>query len=97
MRDVDAYIDALIAEINAFETEVNVGSVFIGGGTPSCIEPHYIRRIAEAIYSRFKVAEDAEFTIEANPCTLALISLRHTVATVLTGCLSVFRLGRIIC
>jgi oxygen-independent coproporphyrinogen-3 oxidase len=76
MRDVDAYIDALIAEINAFETKATVGSIFMGGGTPSCIESHYIGRIAEKIYSRFKVAENAEFTIEANPCTLSLDKLK---------------------
>ena len=45
-------------------------TVFIGGGTPSVIEPGLIRDILKAVRRSFDVADDAEITIEVNPGTL---------------------------
>ncbi len=47
-----------------------VVTIFIGGGTPSVFEPVLIRQIMEAVGENFRVAPEAEVTIEVNPGTL---------------------------
>lgn len=67
-RSLD-YKNALLREIDAFDTNKNVKSIFIGGGTPSFVEPKFIAEIMEHL-SRFKINSDTEITIESNPGTL---------------------------
>ena len=50
--------------------ENKVGSIFIGGGTPSLLPAEWIAEILQATREAFDVAEDAEITIEANPGTV---------------------------
>lgn len=65
------YIDALINEIKSLEPDNRpVASVFIGGGTPSCIDEGLIADVMSALHNKFRFAEDAEVTIECNPETL---------------------------
>lgn len=45
-------------------------SIFIGGGTPSSVEPARIGEVLNSIRETFEVAEDTEISIEANPGTL---------------------------
>ncbi len=47
-----------------------VDSIFIGGGTPTVISPHFIVKIVETIKQEFTVCDDVEITIESNPKTL---------------------------
>ncbi|WP_421725500.1 radical SAM family heme chaperone HemW [Bauldia sp.] len=47
-----------------------VSSVFLGGGTPSLMEPATVGAILEAIAARWTVADDAEVTLEANPSSV---------------------------
>ena len=67
-----AYIDALIREIKA---PSNIGravdSIYIGGGTPSCLSRGAIAEILNAVHDTFSVARGSEITVEANPesCT----------------------------
>ena len=71
--DHEAYVDQLVREIRArgaFCSELTVSTVFIGGGTPTVMEPELIRRIMEAVKENFTLEPDAEITIEANPGTL---------------------------
>jgi oxygen-independent coproporphyrinogen-3 oxidase len=42
-------------------------TIYFGGGTPSLLEPHEIRRIIDACESAFAIAADREVTLEANP------------------------------
>ena len=63
------YIDSLVREIKAFETDNVVKSVFIGGGTPSVIESSLIGQIFTAL-EKFTFDKNCEITIEANPGTL---------------------------
>lgn len=44
-----------------------LGSIYFGGGTPSLIPAKAIQRLLRRIQSLFRVAADAEITIEANP------------------------------
>ena len=69
----EAYSAQLIREIEAqgaFCREYQVTSIFIGGGTPSVMEPCLIADIMRALKYHFDVATDAEITIEVNPRTL---------------------------
>jgi len=52
-------------------------TIFFGGGTPSLLTPHQFEIIFEAIRRSFDVLSDAEITLEANPGTLTLASLRE--------------------
>lgn len=68
------YIDCLIKEISMqsvkFE-DYEVDSIFIGGGTPSCLPFGAINKIMNAVYRNFKVLTSAEITIECNPNSLS--------------------------
>jgi putative oxygen-independent coproporphyrinogen III oxidase len=44
-----------------------LGSVYLGGGTPSLLPSEALSEILEAVRSRFGLAPDAEITLEANP------------------------------
>jgi oxygen-independent coproporphyrinogen-3 oxidase len=46
------------------------GSIYIGGGTPSLLEPEDLARILSEVRSRFTLAPDVEITLEANPSSL---------------------------
>jgi oxygen-independent coproporphyrinogen-3 oxidase len=62
-----AYIDALVTEITIRGNGESVDTIYFGGGTPSRTDAHDLERIAATIRSRFDVARDTEFSIEANP------------------------------
>lgn len=66
---IDSYFKSLDTEIALYSPELdkaNITSVFFGGGTPSYPEAKYIK----AALKRFKISEDTEITIEANPGTV---------------------------
>ena len=68
----DPYVDALIADLETALPLVwgrKVGSIFIGGGTPSMFSAAAIDRLLAAIRARLPIAPDAEITLEANPGT----------------------------
>lgn len=68
------YVKALITEIYSYKGMVDnymVPTIFIGGGTPSAIDPLLIEDIMEAIRDVFQVDDNRlEATIEVNPGTL---------------------------
>lgn len=67
------YMDQLRSEIlssGPWYADYLVRTIFIGGGTPSLLEPEQITLLMQAVRKSFLVAEDAEITIEANPGTL---------------------------
>lgn len=47
-----------------------IASIFIGGGTPSILEPQSIATLLTEIKKRLKLSADCEITIEANPGTV---------------------------
>ena len=68
----DAYVDALVADLESALPAIwgrKVGSVFIGGGTPSLLAASSIERLLSAVRARLPLAPDAEVTLEANPGT----------------------------
>jgi len=68
----DAYVDALIADLEAALPGIwgrKVATVFIGGGTPSLFSAASIERLLSAVRARVPLSPDAEITLEANPGT----------------------------
>jgi len=66
------YVDALTADLEATLPKVwgrRVGTIFIGGGTPSLFSPQAIDRLLTAVRTRIGVDPEAEITMEANPGT----------------------------
>jgi oxygen-independent coproporphyrinogen-3 oxidase len=48
----------------------DVDTIYFGGGTPSLLTPAQVERILGAVSERFRVAPDAEVTLELNPGTV---------------------------
>ena len=87
---IPAYVEALVREINFVGNQLTrtqspncptiIHTIFFGGGTPSLLSPEQFASIFEAIRSNFRLTDDAEITIEANPGTVSddnLLSLRQ--------------------
>ena len=67
-----AYVDTLLADLESALPQVwgrRVGTVFIGGGTPSLFSAAAIDRLLAGIRARLPLRADAEVTLEANPGT----------------------------
>jgi putative oxygen-independent coproporphyrinogen III oxidase len=64
------YLERLMRDLAGQAVEVTgreVGSVFLGGGTPSLFPPEAIGRLLEAVRRHLRVRREAEVTLEANP------------------------------
>jgi oxygen-independent coproporphyrinogen-3 oxidase len=59
-----------IAAIAARAPGRTVSSIFLGGGTPSLMEPATVGAILDAVAGHWTIAEDAEVTLEANPSSV---------------------------
>lgn len=65
-----AFIQALTDEINQRKGYLNgeaIDTIYFGGGTPSVLSFNHFQIIFEEIYKHFKINENAEITMEANP------------------------------
>ncbi|WP_417667893.1 radical SAM family heme chaperone HemW [Roseibium sp.] len=71
--DQDRYVAAFDRELSHF-AELTKGrtvqSVFMGGGTPSLMEPRTVERILDRISSLWSMDADAEISMEANPSSV---------------------------
>jgi putative oxygen-independent coproporphyrinogen III oxidase len=47
-----------------------LGSIFFGGGTPSLMPPETVAAIIDAAAAHWRVADDVEITLEANPSSV---------------------------
>jgi oxygen-independent coproporphyrinogen III oxidase len=68
-----AYVVALCAEIRGWGARLAdrvVGTVFLGGGTPTVLTMDQLDALMSAIRATFALAADAEVTCEANPGTV---------------------------
>lgn len=65
---MDGYVSALCREITSCKPQdKSVDTVYIGGGTPSCLSSGALSRIFDAVRSSFTVDNNAEITVEVNP------------------------------
>lgn len=66
------YFDALLNEIRGYEgktDEYYVPTIFIGGGTPSCVEAAYIRQVLDAVREVFEVLPGIEYQSDVEELT----------------------------
>jgi oxygen-independent coproporphyrinogen-3 oxidase len=59
-----------LAHYAAFAPGRRVGSIFLGGGTPSLMSPATVGALLDAVAGFWEVAPDAEITLEANPSSV---------------------------
>lgn len=80
-RDAEReYVDVLCAEIRGIGSRIgpqHLDTIFIGGGTPSFIDPGGIAGILDAVSDAFDIASDAEVTLEANPSSTNVVRAQH--------------------
>ncbi len=71
--DEDRFAKAFAREIETTASRAGsreVTSIFLGGGTPSLMRPKTVAAILETIAKHWRVASDAEVTLEANPTSV---------------------------
>jgi putative oxygen-independent coproporphyrinogen III oxidase len=71
--DQDRYARAFAREIATTAARTGareVTSIFLGGGTPSLMQPQTVGAILDAIGAHWHVADDVEVTLEANPTSV---------------------------
>ena len=65
---VDSYLDALEKELDYVAEKFyhkKLNSIYIGGGTPTTLEPYQLDRLIKKIRSSFDFSDCLEFTVEA--------------------------------
>lgn len=76
-----SYQNALLKEIKDFANQnqnvYEIKTIFIGGGTPSVLPIGMIGEIMEVIFQNFKISNEAEISIEANPGALSFEKIKH--------------------
>jgi oxygen-independent coproporphyrinogen-3 oxidase len=75
------YVDLLQREMALWRqrsgfAELRFETVFFGGGTPSLLAPKLIGRLLEAAFRFFRFTDEPEITLEANPGSVDLDTLR---------------------
>jgi oxygen-independent coproporphyrinogen-3 oxidase len=71
--DETRYARAFAREIETTAARIpgrQVTSIFLGGGTPSLMQPQTVGAILDAIAKHWRVASAAEITLEANPTSV---------------------------
>lgn len=68
--DIFRFVQALIKEIDLCELDTSqwmFDTIFIGGGTPSLLEPIHLEMILNALHKKFDLSAVDEWSLEANP------------------------------
>lgn len=66
-----SYIGALDKECGyRIPDGLTATTLYIGGGTPTVLQPEQLERLFSVLLSHIRLAEDAEVTVEANPVTI---------------------------
>ncbi len=72
------YFECLLSEIKDSEYMGRVvDTIYIGGGTPSCVDVKFIKQVLEAVTSTFNVDDTAEISMECNPNSVTEDKLRQ--------------------
>jgi len=95
----EAYLDGLFKESRLYgsslpDEEKEISSLYVGGGTPTCLPAAFLKRLLENVRSIFHFLPGAEVTVEANPGTIEpgkLDVLRETGANRLSLGIQSFR------
>ncbi|MCD8453130.1 radical SAM family heme chaperone HemW [Tenacibaculum finnmarkense genomovar ulcerans] len=74
LKKKDELISCLITELEIRKNELQnelIETIYFGGGTPSLLSSEEITSLLNAIYQHYKVIENPEITLEANPDDLS--------------------------
>ncbi|HSR87887.1 MAG TPA: coproporphyrinogen-III oxidase family protein, partial [Pontiella sp.] len=74
-NDVTLFLQCLDIELERLPGEFAPQTVFIGGGTPTALQPDAYAEMLDAIRRRINLSNVLEFTSEANPGTLTMDKL----------------------
>lgn len=79
---IEPYVAALEWQIchasgAAPDAQVDVPTVYFGGGTPSLLAPEQVERILSALRGSFRISKTAEVSLEANPGAVSAAYLRR--------------------
>ena len=77
--DEDRFANAFAREIETTAARApgrTVTSIFLGGGTPSLMQPKTVGAILDEIGKHWRVASDVEVTLEANPTSVEATRFR---------------------
>lgn len=76
-----AVINAIINEIHLCdrfnESAEEIQTIYFGGGTPSILSENELSSIIASLHKKFKIAGDAEITLEANPDNIERATLQQ--------------------
>ena len=64
---IPEYLEALRNELATLTQKGRLDTVFIGGGTPTHLNPDQLADLLQLIHQHFDLSPDVEFTVEANP------------------------------
>lgn len=76
LSESDRYLDRVVGELesaahratsNGWRLPREIGSVYLGGGTPSTLKAEQLQRLFAAVRASFRVLPEAEITIECAP------------------------------
>lgn len=74
------YVDRVVEDVSGanqlagklqVKLETGADSIYLGGGTPTLLEPEQLKRLFNAVCREFSVAKNAEITVECAPGTLS--------------------------
>ena len=68
--NVDLFLQCLETELRRLPSDFAPETVFIGGGTPTALEPKALATLLESINATINLSNVVEFSSEANPGTL---------------------------
>lgn len=79
MKHQTELVAALCKEIEMRKTDVSgeIETIYFGGGTPSLLTSEELAKIFKAVFSNYKIAENPEITLEANPDDLSEEKLKQ--------------------
>ncbi len=89
---IPEYLSAVLVELEQrqfyLENEI-IETIYIGGGTPSLLTTDQINHLISKVYEVFKISENCEITLEANPDDLTFAYLKDLAASTRINRLSI--------
>lgn len=79
-KNTAAFVSAICNEIvlqKDYLQNESISTIYFGGGTPSLLNNSDLKNIFENVFSTFKIEENAEITLEANPDDLKIDKIRE--------------------
>ncbi len=71
--DQEAWREAYGGEIARYAAErpdLEIGSIFFGGGTPTLMDPRIVAGVIDDVQRHWRITNDIEITLEANPTSV---------------------------